>query len=277
MYVEEQKGSTFGEVYATYARTGNRCNYMSFAPQLRTEQKTISSRTYCARYTPRGRGGTPRDVSASRAASRGKHHNTYLRPSPRGASPVQRGGRADWAEPCYSQAETSAPSTSAPSLPRSSPDLSERGTFETPRPTSTRPVGGGTTNASSFDGTSNHMQRQNNNKLGSSTATSSRAAAAAPPSLSSQQYGGSSGSTRAREPKTSAFIRLHDFLLRTHLGSLLSALRNDSFLEPLEAEKLGRRLEDPSTRGHVVECYFLFQRTSNLDDFVLNLKSLCRR
>eukprot|EP00392_Amoebophrya_sp_AT5.2_P017231 g17560.t1 len=48
---------------------------------------------------------------------------------------------------------------------------------------------------------------------------------------------------KERATKRAAFLRLHDFLLKTHLGSVLTALKSDGYLDAGEVEKLGRKLE----------------------------------
>jgi len=119
---------------------------------------------------------------------------------------------------------------------------------------------------------------------------------------------------KERATKRAAFLRLHDFLLKTHLGSVLTALKSDGYLDAGEVEKLGRKLEavagsvadsgaslynsaggaggrSPASsrsrgasqqgllsggREQFLDSYFAFQKGANLEAFVEDLRRISR-
>mmetsp|Transcript_65621 Transcript_65621/g.137161 ORF Transcript_65621/g.137161 Transcript_65621/m.137161 type:complete len:334 (+) Transcript_65621:354-1355(+) len=76
--------------------------------------------------------------------------------------------------------------------------------------------------------------------------------------------------------RSAAFSRLHDFLLRTHISSLLSALAEDGWLLPRERDVLNSRAREESRvwSGSFNRAYIRFLETDNVQVFVSDLRVL---
>jgi hypothetical protein len=98
-------------------------------------------------------------------------------------------------------------------------------------------------------------------------------------------YGGEEGaadmfSTAAAPPqgqdtKTASFVRLNNFLLRTHITSIVSALAEDGWIEAWEKERICRctRENISSTALAFIPIYAQFVETNDVPAFVRGLKA----
>eukprot|EP00435_Cladocopium_sp_Y103_P020124 s3567_g4.t3 len=76
-------------------------------------------------------------------------------------------------------------------------------------------------------------------------------------------------------PRVASFVRLNNFLLRTHITSLLSALAEDGWLEAWEKERLcsaARESESPWAQSFL-RIYARFMETEDVPSFVAALKA----
>lgn len=81
----------------------------------------------------------------------------------------------------------------------------------------------------------------------------------------------------ATSPRAASFIRLNDFLLRTHVNSLLCALAEAGHIEPWEKERMCRIARSGESRSRMpglLKAYAQFVETSDLTAFVTALRAL---
>jgi len=77
------------------------------------------------------------------------------------------------------------------------------------------------------------------------------------------------------DPRAASFVRLNNFLLRTHITSLVSALAEDGWLEPWEKERLCSQAREDSqawTQGFF-RIYMRFLETEDVNVFVASLRA----
>lgn len=80
---------------------------------------------------------------------------------------------------------------------------------------------------------------------------------------------------KTEDPRTTSFLRLNNFLLRTHITSLVSALAEDGWLEAHEREQLIRVARDDASPSFsaFLRIYSLFVETDDVMSFVAGLKA----
>lgn len=85
--------------------------------------------------------------------------------------------------------------------------------------------------------------------------------------------------TKETASKETAFVRLNQFLLKAHLASLLSAMREEGFLELWEKERICGRMHgegSDATMKELVKIYSAFVESADVSQFIGDLRSFLK-